>query len=138
MKNNASAIWKGTGKEGSGTLKTNSGVLNNTPYSFKSRTENTAQTNPEELIAAAHAGCFAMKLSFLFSDAGYTPETIETGSEVTFESGKITSANLSVKAKIPGIAQEEFKKIVDDAGQNCPVSQALKAPVTVASATLNA
>lgn len=137
MKNQASAVWKGTGVDGSGNLNTTSGVLKNTPYSYKSRTEKSNHTNPEELIAAAHAGCFAMKLAFAFSAAGYTPEILETNCELIFEAGKISNSNLTVKAKVPGISQEEFKEIVEDAGHNCPVSQMMKAPVNIGSATLS-
>ncbi|HLP12416.1 MAG TPA: OsmC family peroxiredoxin [Flavobacteriales bacterium] len=137
MKNQASAVWKGTGVDGSGNLNTTSGVLKNTPYSYKSRTEKTGSTNPEELIAAAHAGCFAMKLAFAFSAAGYTPDTLETECEVSFEAGEIKSSALTIKAKIKGIPESEFKEIVEDAGHNCPVSQMMKAPVTVKSAILN-
>ena len=136
MKNNASAIWKGTGVEGSGDISTNSGVLKNASYSYRSRTESSKNTSPEELIAAAHAGCFAMKLAFSLSAAGYTPICLETSCELTFEAGVITGSKLTLKAHIKNIVAAEFNEIVADAAQNCPVSQMMKAPVTIDSAIL--
>src|SRR6188768_1803216 len=109
MKRTADANWQGTGKDGKGTLSTQSTVLSNTAYSYKSRFEEGTGTNPEELVAAAHAGCFSMKLSFSLGEAGYTPENIETTGNITLESGTITQAHLVVKAKVPGISKEKFE-----------------------------
>src|SRR6266567_4487031 len=103
MKRTATAIWNGSGKEGKGNLTTQSTTLNKTQYSFKSRFEDGVGTNPEELIAAAHAGCFAMKLSFDLGAAGFTPDTLEATSEVTLENGAITSSHITLKATVPGI-----------------------------------
>src|SRR6476620_3345234 len=94
----ASAVWNGSGKEGSGHLTTNSGVLTNTQYSYNSRFENGIGTNPEELVAAAHAGCFSMKLSFILGAAGFTPDNIDTKCTITLENGTITESHLDVKA----------------------------------------
>src|SRR6059036_608219 len=106
MKRNATAVWNGTGKEGKGTVSSQSGALNNMQYSYKSRFEEGSGTNPEELIAAAHAGCFTMKLSFLIGDAGFVPDTLETTATVSIESGTINSSQLVLKAKIPGMSRE--------------------------------
>lgn len=131
MKRTASAEWKGTGKEGKGTLATQSGVLKNNPYSYSTRFENEPGTNPEELIGAAHAGCFSMKLSFVVSGAGFTPDTINTTATVTLENGAITTVHLDVKAKIPGANEEQFKGWAEDAKANCPVSKLLNANITM-------
>src|SRR5919202_769918 len=103
MKRTATAVWNGSGKDGKGALTTQSTTLNNTQYSYKSRFEDGVGTNPEELIAAAHAGCFTMKLSFVLGAAGFTPESLETTSTVALEDGTITSSKLVLKAKVPGI-----------------------------------
>ena len=124
MKRSAKAIWKGTVKEGNGTLSTQSTVLNETQYSFKSRFEEGTGTNPEELLAAAHAGCFTMMTSSLLTEAGYTPENLETDCKITFLEGKITLSELNLKASIPGISEEEFQKIAQDAKERCPISVA--------------
>ena len=108
MKSFANAHWEGSGKEGSGKLNTKSKVLNNTPYEYKSRFEGGENTNPEELVAAAHAGCFSMKLSFVLGAAGFTPDSIDTECTVTLDSGAVTSSHLNVKAKVPGISSEKF------------------------------
>src|SRR6185503_7056583 len=110
MKRSATAHWQGTGKEGKGTLTTQSNVLNKSPYAYNTRFENEKGTNPEELIAAAHAGCFSMRLSFNFTKAGFPPDSIDTNCEVTLEPGKgeITNSDLKVKAKVPGISKEKF------------------------------
>ena len=122
MKRSAKAVWKGTVKDGNGVLSTQSTVLNNTQYSFKSRFEEGVGTNPEELLAAAHAGCFTMMTSALLSEAGYTPENLETDCKISFVDGKISLSELTLVAKIPGISDEEFQKIAKDAEQRCPVS----------------
>jgi osmotically inducible protein OsmC len=124
MKRNATAVWKGTGKEGSGTMKTQSGVLNNAQYSYNTRFENGAGTNPEELMAAAHAGCFSMKLSFVLQAAGFTPDEINTDCYISLENGAITKSELVVKAKVPGIDPQKFQECAADAKANCPVSKA--------------
>lgn len=131
MKRHATAVWNGSGKEGSGHLTTQSTTLNQTQYSFNSRFAEGVGTNPEELIAAAHAGCFTMKLSFVLGEAGFTPESLETTSYVTFENGQITESHLVLNAKVPGISQEVFDAGVKDAELNCPVSQVLKANISV-------
>ncbi len=131
MKRHATAVWNGSGKEGNGHLTTQSTTLNQTQYSFNSRFADGVGTNPEELIAAAHAGCFTMKLSFVLGEAGFTPETLETTSYITFENGQITESHLVLTAKVPGISQEVFDTSVKDAELNCPVSQVLKANISV-------
>lgn len=123
MKRSAKAVWKGTVKDGSGVLTTQSTTLNETQYSFKSRFEDGVGTNPEELLAAAHAGCFTMKTSALLSEAGFIPESLETDCKISLIDGKITLSELTLTAKIPGISEEEFQKIAKDAKENCPVSQ---------------
>jgi osmotically inducible protein OsmC len=131
MKRSATANWQGTGKEGKGTLGTQSGVLKDTPYSYLSRFEEGTGTNPEELIAAAHAGCFTMKLSFLISGAGLTPGSIDTKATVTLENGAITGSHLEVKATVEGLDQNKFKELVEDAKANCPVSKLLNTNITM-------
>lgn len=123
MKRTATAIWNGSGKEGNGTLSTQSTVLSKTQYSFNSRFAEGVGTNPEELMAAAHAGCFTMKLSFVLGAAGFTPETLETSCAISLEEGVITRSDLSVKAKVPGITPEKFQECAADAKVNCPVSK---------------
>ena len=108
MIRNATAVWNGSGKEGSGHVTTQSTVLNKTQYSYKSRFEEGVGTNPEELVAAAHAGCFSMKLSFVLGEGGFTPEGLQTKCEVTFENGAITKSHLIVEGKVPGISNEKF------------------------------
>jgi len=127
----ATANWKGSGKEGKGTNTTQSGVLKDTPYSYKSRFEEGTGTNPEELIAAAHSGCFSMKLSFILGEAGFTPENIDTKCSITLESGAITGSHLEVKATVPGIDAAKFKECAENAKENCPVSKFLKTTVTM-------
>jgi osmotically inducible protein OsmC len=135
MKRNATAVWQGTGKEGKGTLTTQSSVLNSTQYSYKSRFEEGTGTNPEELVAAAHAGCFSMKLSFNVDAAGFKAERLETKCEVTLENGAITNSHLTLSAKIDGISKAKFDELVADAEKNCPISKSLTAKITV-NATL--
>src|SRR6476661_2937028 len=130
MVRNATAVWNGSGKTGTGNLTTASNVLKQTPYSFNSRFENGSGTNPEELIAAAHAGCFTMKLSFVLGEAGFTPESLETKCDITFENGAVTKSHLSVQAKVPGISPEKFNEAVKNAEQNCPISKLLKTEIT--------
>ena len=131
MKRHATAIWNGPGKEGHGTLTTQSTTLNKTQYSFNSRFAEGVGTNPEELIAAAHAGCFTMKLSFVLGEAGFTPDTLETTAHVTLDNGAITTSHLVLKAKVPGISKEQFDTCAADAKANCPVSKLLNAEITL-------
>lgn len=131
MKRSATAVWNGSGKDGSGTMTTKSTAINNAQYSYKSRFEQGVGTNPEELIAAAHAGCFSMKLSFVLGAAGHEPESIETSSEVDLDNGVIKSSHLTVKAKVPGISEEKFQEAAKDAKENCPVSKALNMTITL-------
>ena len=131
MKRNATAVWNGSGKEGSGHLSTQSTVLNQTQYSYKSRFEEGVGTNPEELMAAAHAGCFTMKLSFVLGGAGFTPENIETDCAITLENGSITSSHLTVKASVPNISAEQFQQCADEAKRECPVSKAYNMDITL-------
>jgi osmotically inducible protein OsmC len=135
MKRTATAVWNGSGKEGSGKLSTQSNTLKQTAYSYKSRFEEGTGTNPEELIAAAHAGCFSMKLSFVLGAAGFTPESIETTSTVTLEDGAIKSSQLNVKAQVPGISDDQFQECAEDAKTNCPISKVLNTQITM-NATL--
>jgi lipoyl-dependent peroxiredoxin len=131
MKRKATAVWKGTGKEGSGVLTTQSTTLNKTQYSFNSRFAEGVGTNPEELVAAAHAGCFSMKLSFVLQEAGFTPDEINTECVITLGEGAITNSHLTLKAKVPGISQEKFKQCADDAKANCPISKLLNTNITL-------
>lgn len=131
MKRRSTAVWNGTIKEGNGHLTTGSTVLDKTQYSFNSRFADGVGTNPEELLAAAHAGCFTMKLSLDLTQAGYIPDTLETESVITLDNGKITSSELTLKAKVPGITNEEFQKIALGAEQTCPVSQAFSFTITL-------
>ena len=135
MKRTATAVWNGSGKEGSGKLSTQSNVLKQTQYSYKSRFEEGTGTNPEELIAAAHAGCFSMKLSFVLGAAGFTPDSIETTSVVSLEDGVIKSSQLTVKASVPGISEDRFLECAEEAKTNCPVSKALNVQISM-NATL--
>lgn len=129
MKRFASANWKGSGKEGNGTNTTQSGVLNNTQYSFNSRFAEGIGTNPEELVAAAHAGCFTMKLSFVIGAAGFTPENIDTKCTITLGDGAITSSHLEVTATVPGMDAEKFAECAADAKANCPISKLLNTEI---------
>ncbi|MES2140599.1 MAG: OsmC family peroxiredoxin [Bacteroidota bacterium] len=131
MKRTSTAIWHGSGKKGSGNITSQSHALENAHYAYNTRFENEKGTNPEELIAAAHAGCFTMKLSFLLEDAGFIADTIETTSEVTLEKGVIGGSHLIVKAKIPGISKERFAEYAINARDNCPVSRALFLSITM-------
>ena len=129
----ATANWKGPGKEGSGSISTGKGALKNTSYDYKSRFEDGQYTNPEELIAAAHASCFSMKLSFVLGAAGFTPANIDTKCTVTLESGVVTSSHLEVKASVPGIDAAKFAACAEDARTNCPISKVLNTKITMAA-----
>lgn len=131
MKRTATANWKGSGKDGKGTTSTQSGVLNNTQYSFLSRFEEGIGTNPEELIAAAHSGCFTMKLSFVLNEAGFTADNIDTKCIITFENGAVTQSHLEVSASVPGIDEAAFSNAVLDAKENCPISKLLNTTITI-------
>jgi osmotically inducible protein OsmC len=131
MKRKATAVWNGSGKDGSGHLSTQSTTLNKTQYSYKSRFEEGVGTNPEELVAAAHAGCFAMKLSFVLGEAGFTPDELSTECSITLENGAITQAHLVLRAKIPGIDQNKFDACAKDAKENCPISKLLNTNITL-------
>lgn len=131
MKRSATAVWNGTGKEGNGHLSTQSTVLDKTQYSFSSRFEEGVGTNPEELIAAAHAGCFTMKLSFNLTGAGFTPGKLETKCVVTLENGAVTSSELDLKAEVEGVSEEKFAELVSDAEKNCPISKLLDTKISV-------
>ncbi len=136
----ASAIWQGGLKDGGGTISTETGVLKEVPYGFKARFEDGKGTNPEELIAAAHAGCFSMAFSLMLGEAGLTPEKIETHADVTLdkvgEGFEITTSHLTVTAKIPGVDKAKFEEIANKAKTGCPVSKLLKAKITM-NATLD-
>jgi osmotically inducible protein OsmC len=131
MKRKATAVWKGSGKEGNGHLTTQSSTLNKTQYSFKARFEKGTGTNPEELVAAAHAGCFTMKVSFLLGDAGFKPDELTTDATITLEDGAITGAHLSLKAKVPNVPAEKFQTIAEEARANCIISKLLNTTTTM-------
>ncbi|MDB5193048.1 MAG: OsmC family protein [Segetibacter sp.] len=131
MNRKATAVWNGSGKEGSGTLSSQSTVLQSAQYSYKTRFEDGVGTNPEELMAAAHAGCFSMKLSFVLGAAGFTPEKIETTCTITLDNGAITKSALEVTATVPGIDEAKFKECTEDAKENCPVSKAYNMEITL-------
>ncbi|HVZ56882.1 MAG TPA: OsmC family protein [Chitinophagaceae bacterium] len=131
MKRSATANWQGTGKDGKGKVGVQSGVLQDTQYSYKSRFEEGIGTNPEELIAAAHAGCFSMKLSFVLNAAGFTAENIDTQCTITLDNGAITASHLVVKARVPGIDAAKFAECAADAKANCPVSKLLQAEISM-------
>ncbi len=130
MIRNATAVWNGTGKEGTGNLTTQSTVLNKTQYSFNTRFADGIGTNPEELVAAAHAGCFTMKLSFVLNAAGFTATSLETKCDITFLDGAITKSHLTVKANVPNIDNDAFQACVKDAEANCPISKLLNTEIS--------
>jgi len=140
MLRKAGAVWKGGLKDGKGTLTTESGVLRATPYSFSTRFEGVKGTNPEELIAAAHAGCFSMALSAELGKAGLTPDTISTEAAITLEKKDqgftITKSHLEVTGKIPGADQAKFQEIANAAKKGCPVSRVLNAEITMTARLL--
>lgn len=128
---NAAANWKGNLNEGKGTVSTQSKTLNNTSYSFKTRFGEDSGTNPEELIGAAHASCFTMKLAALLTEKGYISENLDTSAAITFEDGRITSSNLVVHAKIGAITEEHFNTIAKDAKETCPISMLLNTTINL-------
>jgi len=131
----ASAHWKGDIKKGKGTISTQSGALKEQPYGFNTRFEDEPGTNPEELIGAAHAGCFSMAFSLELGNAGYTADSIDTKAKVTLDKDgdgfSITKIHLDMNAKIPGIDDAEFQKIANGAKEGCPVSKVLNAEITL-------
>ena len=131
----AKAAWRGTGKDGTGDLTTDSGVLSKTPYSYKTRFENEQGTNPEELLAAAHAGCFTMAVAFALQQAGFTPLELSTEAAVSLDPDgpgfKISKSALTLRAKIPGLDDAKFQELAKGAEQNCPVSKVLNAEITL-------
>lgn len=131
MKRHATAVWNGSGKEGKGHLTTQSTVLNKNQYSYGSRFEEGIGTNPEELVAAAHAGCFCMKLSFVLGAAGFTPESLEAKCTITLDNGSLTESHLVLKAKVPGIGKDVFESSVKEAELNCPISKSLNSKISV-------
>jgi lipoyl-dependent peroxiredoxin len=135
MVRKAKAVWRGTGRAGNGDLSTDSGVLARTPYSFRSRFENEKGTNPEELLAAAHAGCFTMALAFALQSAGYTPTELSTEAAVSLDPDgqgfRISRSALTLRANVPKLDQSTFDRMAKDAEQNCPVSKVLKAEITL-------
>lgn len=131
MKRKATAIWQGSGKEGKGHLTTQSNVLNKAQYSYTSRFEEGIGTNPEELVAAAHAGCFTMKLSFNLVGAGFTPDLLETQCQINLENGIITESHLTLTATVKGIDQAKFAELVAHAEANCPISKLLNTKIHV-------
>ena len=136
MKRKVIAIWKGDGADGNGVLSAQSGAFNNMPYSFKTRFENEngkLGTNPEELIAAAHAGCFNMKLSFVLNEANFHPEELNTEAVLKFEDGKILLIELNLQAKVSGIDKEKFDKLAEEAKNNCPISGVLNCEISLNS-----
>src|SRR5439155_16567761 len=135
MERKASAVWQGNLKGGKGTISTASGVLSNTQYSFSTRFEQGAGTNPEELIAAAHAGCFSMAFSAQLGEAGLTPDRVETTATVTLEKTgagfEVTSSHLDMRAKVPGATQQQFETAANNAKAGCPISRLLNAKITM-------
>ena len=131
MKRHATAVWNGTIKEGKGHLTTQSTTLNQTQYSFNSPFAEGVGTNPEELMAAAHAGCFTMKLSLDLTTAGFTPESLETKATITLDNGVITRSDLVLQAKIPGISEVQFQQMAAGAKAECPVSKAYNLEITL-------
>ena len=136
MRRKATAVWQGTGKEGKGHLTTASRILDETQYSFSSRFEQGTGTNPEELIAAAHSGCFTMKLAFNLNSRDFVADKLETKCTVTLEDGTVTSSKLELTAQVPGIDETTFAELVRDAEHNCPISKLLDTEISV-TYTLN-
>jgi len=130
MKRHATAIWQGSLKEGNGKITTDSKVLDNTQYSFKTRFEDGIGTNPEELIAAAHSGCFTMQLSAYIGEAGHEVESLETTCTIDFQDKTVVGSHLSVKGKVAGISNESFQELVQKAEKQCPISRLLNTKIT--------
>ena len=130
MKRNATAIWQGPLKEGAGKISTQSKTLDNAQYSFKTRFEEGVGTNPEELVAAAHAGCFTMQLSAYIGEGGHEIEFIETKCDIDFQDGAIVSSHLTLNAKVNGISNDDFQELVTKAEKNCPISKLLNTKIS--------
>lgn len=137
MKRSSTVIWQGPGKTGNGQITSQSKVLDQAVYAYNTRFEDEKGTNPEELIAAAHASCFSMKLSFLLNDAGFTAGSIETTSTVTLEGSTITGSHLDVKAKVPVINDAQFEQLAEKSRNECPVSKALNMNITMDARLVN-
>ncbi len=139
MKRTANAVWEGNLKEGKGTLTTQSAVLKNTPYSFRSRFGDGTETNPEELIAVAHAGCFSMALSNFLEKAGHKAERLATKATLTLDESKlaITAIHLELEGRVPGIDQGKFSELAKEAKANCPVSKVLNADISLEAKLLS-
>lgn len=138
IRRTASAAWQGTGKEGKGSLITQSGTLRDTPYGFSTRFGDAQGTNPEELIAAAHAGCFTMALAFRLSGAGHTPESLRTEARLSMEQEqggwRIAAIALTLRGKVPGCTPDEFRRLAEEAKATCPVSRVLNAEISLDAA----
>ncbi|BCJ04343.1 MULTISPECIES: OsmC family protein [unclassified Pseudomonas] len=141
MKKTASAVWQGGLKDGKGQISTESGALKQAPYGFNTRFEGSPGTNPEELIGAAHAGCFSMALSMMLGEAGFTPERIDTVAEVSLDKQAdgfaITAVHLTLKATVPGASEAQFKEIANKAKAGCPVSKVLNATISLDATLLS-
>jgi lipoyl-dependent peroxiredoxin len=131
MKRKATAVWQGSGKEGKGHVTTQSPTLNKTQYSYNSRFAEGTGTNPEELIAAAHAGCFVMKLSFILGEAGFTPEELNAVCTITLGDGAITGSHLVLKGNVPKITAQKFQECAEEAKKTCPISKSLNTNITL-------
>ena|ERR1043165_7902759 len=131
MKRSATAVWNGSGKDGKGIITSQSKVLDKISYTARTRFDVAEGTSPEELLAAAHAACFNMKLSFVINDAGSTAESIETTCTITVEDFVINNSHLVVKAKVPGMSNEKFQEATEEARKNCPVSQLFNTKITM-------
>jgi len=131
MKRSANANWKGSGKEGKGAVSADSGIFSNAAITWRTRFQDVEGTSPEELVAAAHAGCYSMKLSFVLGAAGFTPDNIDTKCTISLENGAITESHLDVKASVPNIDDAKFQECVNDAKANCPISKLLNTNITI-------
>ncbi len=138
MKRTAKVTWQGAGKEGQGKVSTQSGAIDNANFAYDTRYEDAKGTNPEELLAAAHASCFTMKLSFVLQEAGFTAKDIKTSSTVSMENGKITTSHIIVHAKVDEISAEKFEELAEKTKEECPVSKALNLTITMDASLVNA
>lgn len=136
IKRSATAHWEGSGKTGNGTLSTQSTVLNSTQYSYNTRFEDGVGTNPEELVGAAHAGCFSMKLAFVLQAAGFTADSIDTKATVILENGAISDVHLETSVKVAGVTQAQLEEYTADAKANCPISKSLTSNITLTTTLL--
>ena len=136
IKRSATAHWEGSGKTGNGTLSTQSSVLNSTQYSYNTRFEDGVGTNPEELVGAAHAGCFSMKLAFVLQAAGFTADSIDTKATVILDNGAISDVHLETSVKVAGVTQAQLEEYTADAKANCPISKSLTSNITLTTTLL--